>query len=48
MIRDGPEYSKSRSTLIKLDPMARVCPFRGYRYSRDQIDEVGDVVAIVL
>ena len=44
MIRDGPEYSKSRSTLIKLDPMARVCPFRGYRYSRDQIDEVGDVV----
>ena len=44
MIRDGPEYSKSRSSLIKLGPMARVFPFHGYRYSRDKIDEIGDVV----
>lgn len=44
MIRGAPEYSKSRSTLIKWGPMARVFPFRGYRYSPAKIDEVGDVV----
>ena len=44
MIRDAPEYSKSRSTLIRLVPMTKVFPFRGYRYGPDKIDEIGNVV----